>query len=123
MFPQIWQRVVRGDYGSAPARVDGYARYAIAGETYPGMIRQSGTRVQGVLYFDVTDTDIAALDTFEGAEYRREAVRATLENGESIDAATYIYLLPEKLLQSPWTPEAFQMERFIGTYCAGRFGE
>lgn len=122
MFAQVWQRVVRGDYGCAPARLDDYARFAIAGETYPGMIAQPGAKVAGVLYFDVAPPDIAALDAFEGDEYRREAVRVTLETGETVEAGSYLYLLPQKLSDSPWLPEAFQMERFIGSYCRDRLG-
>jgi hypothetical protein len=41
MFPQVWQRVVRGKYNSASAIVSDYARYAIIGETYPAMIGQT----------------------------------------------------------------------------------
>jgi len=122
MFPEVWQRVVRGDYRSAPARLDGHARFEITGETYPGMIASPGANVVGVLYFDVSPTDMAALDAFEGTEYRRDAVRVVLESGEAVEAGTYIYLLPQKLSGSPWLPAAFQMERFIGSYCREKLG-
>lgn len=120
MFAQVWQRVVRGAYRSCPAMAHGFARHAIAGETYPGMIRRDGANVPGMLYFDVGPDDIAALDTFEGAEYRRETVLATLAFGEQVTAETYLYLLPQKLSESPWRPEEFQMESFIGSYCRDR---
>lgn len=122
MFPEVWQRVVRGRYRGARARLDGYARFAITGETYPGMVAAPGASVEGVLYFDVTPADIAALDAFEGKEYRRDVVRVALESGESVEAGTYIYLLPQKLSGSPWLPEAFQMQRFIGSYCREKLG-
>lgn len=115
MFPEVWQRVVRGHYCFAPAAVDGYARFAVAGETYPGMVARTGAAVSGVLYFDVDERDIAALDTFEGEDYRRETVRVVLDDGSSAEAGAYLYLLPQKLLESPWNPEHFQAERFIGT--------
>lgn len=117
MFGQIWGRVVRGEYASTPAIAHGHARYAIREETYPGMVAQPGASVEGVLYCDVAPNDVAALDAFEGVEYRRETIPVTLPGGETVLADTYIYLLPEKLSESPWLPEAFQMERFIGTYC------
>ncbi|MGE5622691.1 MAG: gamma-glutamylcyclotransferase family protein [Bacillota bacterium] len=122
MFAPVWQRVVRGHYRSAPARLDGFARYAITGETYPGMVAQQGASVAGLLYFDVDAGDLAALDAFEGADYRRDRVRVALAAGTA-DAQTYLYLRPEKLTSLPWSPEAFQMERFIGTYCRDRLGE
>lgn len=122
MFPQVWQRVVRGNYRSSAASAAGHARYEIAGETYPGMVVQAGSAVEGVLYFDVGPQDMDALDAFEGAEYRREEITVTLATGETVRACTYIYLLPEKLLESTWRPDAFQMARFIGTYCRDKLG-
>lgn len=123
MFPQVWQRVVQGDYRSEPACLTGFARFAIAGETYPGMVAQAGASVMGVLYFNVGQHDMAALDAFEGEDYRRDTVSVALESGGTVDAQTYIYLQPKKMLPSPWAPEAFQMERFLGTYCRERLGE
>lgn len=123
MFPEVWQRVVRGDYRSAPAVLDGHARFALAGETYPGTIVRAGASVAGIVYFDVSDSDVAALDAFEGSEYRRDRVRVRLDSGALEDAHTYIYLLPQKLSESPWLPEKFQMQRFLGTYCRERLGE
>lgn len=122
MFGQIWSRVVRGEYASTRAVAAGHARYAIKDETYPGMIAQSGGTVEGVLYFDVVQDDIAALDAFEGGEYRRESIAVTLAGGETVQADTYIYLAIERLSESPWLPEAFQMERFIGSYCREKLG-
>jgi len=123
MFPEVWQRVVRGSYRAAAAVAAGYARREIAGETYPGMIVQPEGSVQGVLYFDVDERDIAALDAFEGSEYRREAISVLLASGDAVAAGTYIYLPAHKLSESPWQPEAFQMERFIGSYCRDKLGE
>jgi gamma-glutamylcyclotransferase (GGCT)/AIG2-like uncharacterized protein YtfP len=122
MFAPVWTCVVRGVYRSAPAEAAGFARYAIAGETYPGLIARDGASVQGMLYFAVAPDDIAALDAFEGIEYRRMPITVTLASGESAQANTYLYLLPQKLSESPWLPEAFQMERFLGTYCRDRLG-
>lgn len=123
MFPQVWQRVVRGSYRFAPAAISGFARLEIVGETYPGMVARAGAAVQGVLYFDITAADIAALDAFEGVEYRRDTVDVSLASGQSLKADTYLYLLPEKLSESPWLPENFQMERFIGSYCREKLGK
>jgi gamma-glutamylcyclotransferase (GGCT)/AIG2-like uncharacterized protein YtfP len=123
MFPEVWQRIVQGHYRFAPAAVDGYARFAIAGETYPGMAARAGAAVSGVLYFDVDACDVAALDAFEGEDYRRETVRVALDDGGSAEAGAYIYLLPQNLLESPWDPERFQMERFIGAHCCDKRGE
>ncbi len=122
MFPEIWQRVVRGNYVSATATLPGFARYALADDTYPGMVAQANATVEGVLYYDVAPQDLAALDAFEGSEYRREDVNVVIESGESVIACTYIFLAEQRLSGLPWEPQAFQMSRFIGTYCSDKLG-
>lgn len=122
MFPQIWQRVVRGNYRSAPATAPGYARYALADDTYPGMIARPQTTVEGVLYFDVDAQDIAALDAFEGSEYRRDQIDVVIDSSEIVIACTYIFMAEQRLSSLPWEPQAFQMSRFIGSYCRDKLG-
>jgi gamma-glutamylcyclotransferase (GGCT)/AIG2-like uncharacterized protein YtfP len=123
MFAEVWQRVVRGDYRFVSAVLDGHARYEIAGETYPGMVPQAGAAVRGVLYFDVAPEDMAALDAFEGSEYRRETVNVRQEQGGMLSADTYLYLPRHKLSPAAWEPERFQMQRFIGSYVRERLGD
>ena len=122
MFPEIWQRVVRGNYRSATATLPGFARYALADDTYPGMVAQAEAVVEGLLYYDVAPPDLAALDAFEGREYRREKVNVVIESGETVIACTYIFLAEQRLSGLPWEPQAFQMSRFIGTYCSDKMG-
>jgi gamma-glutamylcyclotransferase (GGCT)/AIG2-like uncharacterized protein YtfP len=123
MFPDVWEKVVRGHYRSARALLRGHARYEITGETYPGMVPAAGESVPGVVYFDVTRQDMAALDGFEGSDYRRERVEVTLDSGESVTVDTYIYLQAARLRGTPWHPEAFRMQRFLDTYCRSRLAE
>jgi gamma-glutamylcyclotransferase (GGCT)/AIG2-like uncharacterized protein YtfP len=117
MFPQVWERVVRERYRSAPATVGGYGRFSVVAETYPGMIAQPDSSVRGVVYFDVDTRDVAALDAFEGDDYRRDSVIATLETRESVMVDTYIYVVPQRLSDRAWHPEAFQMQQFLESYC------
>lgn len=117
MFPRIWQRVVRGNYRSAPAVVNGYARFAVIGQTYPGMIAHPGAVVSGVVYFDVDADDIALLDAFEGQEYRRDTLQAQLENGAMVTASAYLYRNKSGLTAAAWDPERFQIERFMERHC------
>lgn len=122
MFPEVWQRVVRGNYLSAPAVVLDHARYALRGETYPGMIAEVGGAVPGVLYFEVDAQDVALLDAFEGVEYRRDRLPARLDSGEAVQVETYIFQLPALLSDQPWRPEVFQMQRFLDSYCRDKLG-
>lgn len=117
MFPDIWRRVAAKEYRVAQATVADYGRFAIRGETYPGMVRAAGQSVQGIVYFDVSQQDVAALDAFEGTDYRRECLEAHLESGASVSVYAYIYLPETRLSTIPWQPEAFQMQRFLDTFC------
>lgn len=123
MFPDIWARVVRGDYRSAPAAASGYARFAVRDEIYPGLVKRLESRIEGVVYFDIDATDLAALDAFEGADYQREPIALTLDDGREIVGETYLYLPVARLLATGWAPENFQKQRFVDTYCRDKLGE
>lgn len=119
MFAPVWERVVSGRYHSVPAQLFGHARYAVREESYPGMVPETAGAVAGLLYYHVRPHDVAALDLFEGSDYRRDTVQVLLADGSLVEAQTYIYLRPELLTREPWRPEAFAMQRFLRSYCGG----
>jgi gamma-glutamylcyclotransferase (GGCT)/AIG2-like uncharacterized protein YtfP len=144
MFAPVWQRVVGGAYRSAPAWLDGYARHALADDAYPGMIEAAGSRVDGLVYFDVTDADLARLDAFEGDEYRRIAVSLTLreaapdgspgpagsagslpdaEPTRRLSAQTYLFTAVHRLAPHAWEPGRFALAGFMATYCRDKLGD
>jgi gamma-glutamylcyclotransferase (GGCT)/AIG2-like uncharacterized protein YtfP len=123
MFPEIWRRVVTGEYRAELAVASGFARYALSDDTYPGMIAEPDGSVEGVVYLDVDEFDLAALDRFEGVEYRRDPVTVTLQSGATMVANTYIFTATHRLSTAPWEPNAFQMDRFIGSYCRDKLGD
>lgn len=120
MFRPVWESVVRGNYRSTPASAFGYARYAVTGQTYPGMVQQANASVQGLLYRDVTAEDIAALDAFEGDAYRRDCLHVTLDGGAETAASTYIYTAAAGLSDTAWQPGAFQVTHFVNLHCHDR---
>lgn len=117
MFARVLRRVVRGCYRSVPAVAADYVRLAIAGVDYPGMVARAGASVRGVLYFDVDARDMAALDAFEGADYRRVPLQVTTAAGPTLAAHAYLYLPQQNLSESPWLPQAFDVDHFIEAYC------
>jgi gamma-glutamylcyclotransferase (GGCT)/AIG2-like uncharacterized protein YtfP len=117
MFAPVWQRVVRGQYRQEQARASGYARFAVRNADYPGMVVHIDGVVPGVIYFDVDEWDLRALDAFEGADYIRENIEVQVETGPVVQASTYIYLPTAQLEPTPWQPEAFQLQAFLRTYC------
>lgn len=123
MFAPVWERVVTAVYRSSPADLTGYRRFAIVGETYPGIMETEAGALTGVLYFDVNDADLQALDDFEGGDYQRRAVQVTMQTGAPLTAQTYVYLLPERLATHDWDVASFPITRFMQTYCRGRPGD
>jgi gamma-glutamylcyclotransferase (GGCT)/AIG2-like uncharacterized protein YtfP len=120
MFRVVWEQVVRGRCLSGKAMLEDHARYAISAATYPGMVAQAGAGVEGILYRAVDAEDVARLDAFEGMEYRRTLVSVLLPDGTSVEAQTYIYTVPQRLLSAPWYADRFDIPRFMNTYCPSR---
>ena len=122
MFADVWTRVVAGRYESLRATLQGHARFQVRDETYPGMVETGGAAVNGVLYLDVGDDDLARLDRFEGSDYERCRVEVVDAEGRAHAAETYLYRRVDRLLTSAWEPDAFAMQRFIDTYCRDKLG-
>jgi gamma-glutamylcyclotransferase (GGCT)/AIG2-like uncharacterized protein YtfP len=116
MFDEVWRQVVNGRYRSAPATLHHHQRHALTGLSYPGVVAAPDVQVAGRLYFDVSADDMARLDAFEGAEYRRAALQVMLAGGEPASAWTYIWLDPQRLSGQPWLSDTFQLGEFLQTY-------
>jgi gamma-glutamylcyclotransferase (GGCT)/AIG2-like uncharacterized protein YtfP len=116
MFAEVWQPLVGGRYPAEPAVLPGYRRFAVPGVSYPGIVAASGQQVAGLLYRDVAPDDLARLDLFEGAEYRRDALQVTLADGSVAIAETYVWLDHGRLSDAVWLPEAFRLGEFLRTY-------
>ena len=122
MFAPVWERVVQGRYRNATAVLEQHARFALVDDTYPGTIPAAGATVAGVLYLNVGDADLAALDHFEGSEYRRTSVQVRLDDGSILAAQTYLFEALGRLSALPWEPDDFAMARFLDSYCRDKLG-
>ena len=122
MFAEVWQRVVRGHYASHAARLDGYRRFAVRDDTYPGIVTSSDSSVEGLVYTDVDAADLARLDDFEGDLYARIDAVATDPHGRAVKVQTYLCLDASYLSDQPWLPESFALSHFLETYCRDKLG-
>lgn len=134
MHDAVWTHVVAPAPGRA-ARLSGWRRLAVAGETYPGAVEAAGEAIDGVLRLDVPPADLARLDAFEGADYARRTVRVSLLPGAgaaaggmavadpgavTVAAEVYAWSRADGLAERDWDAEAFAREglrRFLSTYC------
>jgi len=116
MYPQVWDRVVRGRYRSAAALLRGFRRCALLGLSYPGAVPDAGAQIVGRVYFDVDPEDLARLDAFEASEYRRHDVVVSLlaESGVTARAQVYVYLDASRLDARDWDAQRFEREHLAG---------
>lgn len=140
MFERVWRTVVSGRYRSMPATLRSFRRQRVRGQDYPSLQRLPAddpcdtggavSPVDGVLYLDVETSDIAALDAFEGADYRRVEVRVILAAAPhaprgTVLATTYLYVAGDKVEPGPWDPGLFEREaidRFLRDHPPPRRG-
>lgn len=73
-----------------PAVLEGYCRMLDASIGYPVVHPLAGASVDGRLLEDVDHDALAALDAYEGHEYRRVTVRVQTSDGRAVDAFTYV---------------------------------
>lgn len=86
-----------------------YALYRFSKVLYPGIVEQSGGRVEGVVYHGIFSELLNELDQYEGRQYVRQIHEITLENGTVCPAHVYITrqeFLPE-LTSEPWDYNTF----------------
>ena len=108
-----------------PALLHDYVRFLVKGQSYPGIVEQSGQAVEGVLYCDVDEDALAHLDLFEGDLYERRTVRVATAGG---DKTAFVYVVPAAqksfLSTQPWDKEQFRQrdfDRFLAAVRDGSF--
>jgi len=113
MYPEVWDRVVRGRYRSAAAQLTGFRRRALTDASYPAAVSEAGARIRGRVYFDVAADDLARLDAFEASEYRREEVEVQADTPAgpvTARAQVYVYLVVSRLAPQDWDEQRFERD-------------
>lgn len=131
-FPEIVAAVTGRPLSGMPAVLDGYARFGIRNEPFPGIIPSASHQVEGVLYTGVTPAERRRIDVFEGEPYQRETVLVRLpEQGTSTAAITYVIRPRWRTILSTagWDPHTFArqwhdtyVERVANARRAGELG-
>ena len=121
MWADIMARACGREFVSEPASLADHRRHPVHGEDYPGLRAAPGMLVPGRLYRDVDGAAWARLDAFEGPEYERVDVTATLTDGSTLPALVYRYRteFAQRLLPGDWDADAFARDgrqRFVARY-------
>ena len=111
MFPTIIQAVIGRIPDQQPAMIAGYRRLVVAGELFPAIIAndESGDRVQGVIYLDISRKEWERLIAFEDPFYNLESVNVHC-SGREISALAFVLppALSSLLSEKVWEPDAFR---------------
>ena len=123
-IPEVMRAVTGGESPAEPARLEGYARYGLAGLSFPGLRLQPGAVTDGLLYSGIDAAALRRLDEFEDDFYRRETLGVINASGDTVAAEVYV-VPPEHyglLIEQPWDLEEFRrtgLGAFMGRCRAG----
>lgn len=101
-------RVVADD-ALVAASAPGYAAVYFPGQLYPALIERSGSVAPGLLLLGAMADDLAALDAFEGDEYRRGPLQAVTAAGP-VTADVYWPAIAVAPSAPDWTLERWRRE-------------
>ena len=121
MIPAVMHAVTGRQFRFEKAMLEGYARFTVKGELYPGIIPQTDAMTEGILYLKVDKSSLERLDVFEGELYQRTEVQVQTAKKEILKAETYV-IKPEYrhyLSSKTWDVREFVqqgLQTFLNTY-------
>jgi gamma-glutamylcyclotransferase (GGCT)/AIG2-like uncharacterized protein YtfP len=110
MFDPVWSKVVEGSYDRCEAVLQSYDRKGVRNEVYPVIVPSASySQVQGLVYLDVSASDLARLDQFEGEYYFRKTEQIVTSDMTILPAEIYVLKEEHYAILSPraWDPEYF----------------
>ncbi|MCC5886419.1 MAG: gamma-glutamylcyclotransferase [Gammaproteobacteria bacterium] len=109
-FADIFAAVTGLEAEGVPATLAGFRCEGIRGEVYPAIRVDASAQVAGRVYHGLSRPALAALDRFEGDEYRRRVVTVVREDGRRQQAWCYV-IAPRwqrRLDGRAWDPAQFE---------------
>jgi len=114
MHPEILRNVVGELFPpGVPATLLGWKRCPVARESYPAIVRADSASVSGILWTELQEKQLDALDAFEGRDYRRIRVTVTDAAGGEHGAFAYAWAREGGLIDGPWDFARFKAEEWL----------
>jgi len=120
MFPEIRSVLVRREFDTFSADLQGYRRLAIflAGRApVPGIVADEKASVSGLVLRGVDRKSLTLFDTFEGVSsglYSRERVMVKDGQGRVVEVFTYLSGAAMRgMLKGDWDPETFRKQHLV----------
>lgn len=95
-------------FAPEPATLTSYKRVYVMNTTYPGIVKDPESAVNGILARDVTADEVERLNTFEGPDYDTHTVMVEISDGEQIEARVFVPVPSLALTNKPWSLEEWQ---------------
>jgi len=103
---ELLRRLLGRTLPGTPASLEGYARYTVAGEDYPGIVAEAGAETPGLLLRGIRPEEWERIDRYESDLYVRLPMQVRLCDGSACVA--YGYVVPPHqqhiLSDAPWDP-------------------
>lgn len=109
MFPAVVESILGRIPDRRSATIEGFRRLEVAGELFPGLIKDSGHKVEGVLYLSLSQAEWELLTAFEDDFYVLEEV-TVFSSGKLIQALAFLVPPSRKsvLTETVWDPDFFR---------------
>ncbi|MFN6359480.1 MAG: gamma-glutamylcyclotransferase family protein [Burkholderiales bacterium] len=117
MFREIMEAVAdQRDLRNEPASLIAWQRFAIREASYPAACpSRLDASIQGILWFDLSESAWKRLDAFEGQAYRRVLVEVKTEVGTH-SAWVYEFLDQALMLSSDWDEAGFRAQHLASFF-------
>lgn len=99
MAPEVMTTLIGRLPLHQPAYLSGFRRHPVIGHAFPGLIpsaTEGDAITKGVLYSELTDSELKRLDWFEDEEYTRTDVQVRLDAGDKF-VSTQVYVWSNSL--------------------------
>jgi len=116
MTPAVMRVVIGRVPRHGPAVLPHHRRHGLRGRVYPVVVPEHGASVAGMLYTGLSPRELARLDRYEDAFYRR--VEVTVRDATGRERAAWCYVLrPQsriRLANRSWQQDHFERTALRG---------
>lgn len=109
MCADIMAQVAGTQLQASPAVLNGYRRFCVRGEQYPGILADAAGQVVGIVYHSLAPANWERLDRFEGEMYERQQVVVNSHDARETEVDCYLFRreFAHRLTSIEWDFETF----------------
>jgi gamma-glutamylcyclotransferase (GGCT)/AIG2-like uncharacterized protein YtfP len=115
MFAAVIKSVIGRVPDNCSAVIKGYRRLEVAGESFPGLVKENDESVEGLVYVNLTRDEWERLTAFEDEFYELQEVAVDCFGGE-VNALAFVVPPSRRsvLSEKTWNPDWFREHHLAG---------